>query len=505
MTSESLAYYLDNTGRLYELNAQELQVMVDTFPYCQNLRYLLLKKSQLDNTSSFDHLLQLAAAYSTDRPFLYQLINERNFYQHTLLEEDVLILNNVPATSETPILDLSSLDEATKEALILENTVIAQPEPNSLAIEQTEVPQASNPNIETQNPKLETQNLELEDDDDNELTTFEDLLQAEGLEDAPTETIADYELETQNSKLVEEDDDDDELTTFEDLLQAEELEDAPTETIADYKLETQHSKLVEEDDDDELTTFEDLIQAEGLEDAPTESIADYKLETQHSKPVEDDDDELTTFEDLIQAEELEDTPTETIAETQNSAHQTPNAKLETQNLSNTGIIFEIVEPLGIENANAIADTAPAVVAPMPKTSFSSWLKKFHSPYTATEEIATPHQKGQQKIEEEVTKEAYKTSNAEERVEIELEKKRLKEDKKKKKEALVAFADESLKRRDDIFSETLAKILGAQGYNSRAIEMYEKLKLIFPEKSPYFAAQIEKLKSPPVLPKKGQTT
>ncbi|MEY4904305.1 MAG: hypothetical protein RLZZ292_2120, partial [Bacteroidota bacterium] len=185
MTSESLAYYLDNTGRLYELNAQELQVMVDTFPYCQNLRYLLLKKSQLDNTSSFDHLLQLAAAYSTDRPFLYQLINERNFYQHTVAEEDVLILNNVPAAPKTPVLDLSSLDEATKEAIILENTVVAQPELNNLQIEQTEVPQAANPKLENLYSELDE-----EEEEEEELMTFEDLIQAEEQENEPIEAIS---------------------------------------------------------------------------------------------------------------------------------------------------------------------------------------------------------------------------------------------------------------------------------------------------------------------------
>ena len=43
------------------------------------------------------------------------------------------------------------------------------------------------------------------------------------------------------------------------------------------------------------------------------------------------------------------------------------------------------------------------------------------------------------------------------------------------------------------TETLARIYINQGYYSRAIEIYEKLSLKFPEKSDYFAAQIEKVK------------
>ncbi len=59
-----------------------------------------------------------------------------------------------------------------------------------------------------------------------------------------------------------------------------------------------------------------------------------------------------------------------------------------------------------------------------------------------------------------------------------------------------MAKQSSIDRDDVVSETLARVFVQQGDIPRAIKIYEKLCLIFPEKSGYFAAQIEKLGEKP---------
>ncbi|MBK7336556.1 MAG: hypothetical protein IPJ00_10435 [Saprospirales bacterium] len=107
-------------------------------------------------------------------------------------------------------------------------------------------------------------------------------------------------------------------------------------------------------------------------------------------------------------------------------------------------------------------------APQPKAAFASWQKRYDHMRLAISINALEIPPAPRK-EEIVSKSGGKPKLAQD------------------------LAKKSLQEKGDLVSETLAELLARQGHVQKAISMYEKLGLIFPEKSSFFASQIEKLK------------
>ena len=66
--------------------------------------------------------------------------------------------------------------------------------------------------------------------------------------------------------------------------------------------------------------------------------------------------------------------------------------------------------------------------------------------------------------------------------------------RKKQSKAIAKAMKSTEKHAQVVSEPLAQLLAAQGHTNQAILMYQELILIYPEKSTFFAAQIDLLKN-----------
>ncbi|GAB5550639.1 MAG: hypothetical protein Sapg2KO_02300 [Saprospiraceae bacterium] len=110
--------------------------------------------------------------------------------------------------------------------------------------------------------------------------------------------------------------------------------------------------------------------------------------------------------------------------------------------------------------------------PMPKKSFSTWIEQFQPAHVK------PHLGDlmEAKKKEKLTLISRKSDPA-----------------KLQGDNLNFFAQKSILENKEMASETLAEILVAQMQYQKAIKVYERLSLIFPKKSAFFAGKIENLK------------
>lgn len=351
MNAENFAYYLLDTSKLRELGYQDLKQLIVKYPYCQNLHYLICKKSHLEDHPDFDRWLQSAATYSTDRAYLYQLLMEVDFEKDYTFE--TVDLETLTQKSDTNTIILPErapevIVHETREDAIISKTLAA-----------LQAQQASGDKGASLN------------EEEMLFVTFSSLM------NEPEEVIT---LNATQEEINDDDYDDDETLDFEEITAA-----ANITVIEKKNIENTNAPV-------ELST---------------ESAA------------------WTSNDSLLQGEE-----------------DTPNA-------------------------------------PLPKSAFRSYKPQSEPiaelPFSKPEDLEEYRRRVEEKIDEDQEKRKKKTS------------------KKKKDEELIAFADESLKEREDNISETLAKILAMQGHKDKAIAMFEKLKLQMPEKSTYFAAQIENIK------------
>ncbi len=428
MTSDQLTNYLNDLRLLKSVNEKELLALTKKHPYCQSLHYMMVRKAQMEYSVNYERLLHLASTYATDRAFLYQLIHREELQlQQEVAQADVLILNTIHDKVQNDD-HLEMIPEAAPVLLSTpivlenqeENLQILEPLSATNVLDQSHAiePESVQNQIAIGAPETLAQALDLDGDDD-ELMTLDQLLEAK------TE-----------SQIIDNQD------VVIDELSVEDLS-----ADVDYDSETE----------DELLTL-DQISAEKTEpiiqDVPsyeTFLAQQQALEHKHSAPIEEEEYELMTVSDLQQNDAEASEPS--------AANE-----IELELMPKTQILAE-----------------PSVV-PLPKSSFSSWLRKFKKPESV--DVSVP-------IESETDFVQYAEKIDEKFKDKKVGKEKVK--KKKKNAELIAFAEQSLIHNEQISSETLAQLLEEHGRKDRAIHIYEKLMLHIPEKSLYFATEIERLK------------
>lgn len=193
--------------------------------------------------------------------------------------------------------------------------------------------------------------------------------------------------------------------------------------------------------------------------------------------IEEDEDELAGLEDRLLAHFSEDY----IKEQQNAMDMSDREKSSPP--PKTPILDKINKSLDRSAFGLKVSTHSPI-----KSGFIQWLDQFRlkttSPITAQDNPATPgpHHDMESHEELNLTGSVIGKKDSSE----------IKKKKKKRKEAKL-LAKASVKKSNEIATETLATLLARQGHHEQAIVMYERLILLFPEKKSTFAAQIAKIK------------
>jgi len=481
MNAENFSEYLKNPSQLYQISYQELKSLVLQYPYSPNLRYLLMRKAKMENNDEYDRLLSLASTYSIDRSFLFKkmkadrLIPE--FEENYELNEEYLELKDLAALEVEAELVENFIEDTTAhkadELAFALDDLVEQPE---------NIASTPSPSIKKEDNLSdgETESL-LERLLDGEFVDVEAAQQHEALNNlslADISKVADTsENDAVEEKIIE--NSLEELAEKSDLIQqfeagtneSEIQEEVPTAKSDDetvIKTEASFADELEQHlQESEVKTLDDsdidieeegqIFEQERFPDLELKSLD--KLANTNEKVAISSflDEELGVFEDK-NSEAKPAAISEIVTE---------NEEAEEDNKEGNTVSLSELSKKSSEKPERLKTVIEDSYAPkpLPKSSFNSWLKQYKSPLLDS------------KIDDIKEKSGKKPKK--------------KKGKKKESQTRV-IAKASVQEDLEIATETLASLLEKQEHYSRAIRMYETLRLRNPEKNAFFAAKIEAL-------------
>jgi len=415
-------------------------------------------KSQLDNLDDKGKDLALAATYSIDRKFLYELVQQiddpTKGEDSFVLDDDVLELKDINEPS-------SAIEE------VLENVpteIGVAAAASGLAFSQKE--------ITTINEDIEES---IESPIEEVIEDMEDIEEVELEDSTIIEKVFEEEIEEEDVE--------------EELEEQPEAENIPDNSEITYMEKPKNRKSV----------IEQLMKKNVLGEQETQNESNHSLEN----TVSNLEDELETLpepkENFMDISPVKEKPTisrEVLFEISDKTDKEMDALMQKANEIEKDEVFgNTLKEEGIsfdEN-----------VVPAPRSEFKSYMEQFDSSGSIEDlESETELTNAIDEVIEEEIESAFKKEKKSKKKKKKKDSKKAKAKKEKKskkkkksrKEKIRDEAMESVKESSDILSETLAGLLAQQGSKKKAIKMYERLSLIFPEKSGFFAEKIEKLRN-----------
>ncbi len=439
----------DDFLRIVDLNAPierhmigEINDVVNAFPYFQTAHLLLLKGLRDTADVKFESQLKNSAIHIADREILYNLLNEKpeeiekaEFLEPELSAPEQVITPGAEESTSAGVPELNSEPEILKELKVPPEPVVmdiisGQHDEEATPVEQE---QADKPNIAS----LETGDIEQ--------TVIESAMNSEDLIDKYEKVEAEESAETRVGS-------DDYIIT----------RSIYYSTVADEEFDRPVFVL-----DEEIETSEEKIfyMDPGFSVAETEEYPDIALSAESQEDVGTKPPDLTiiphdTGKD-IHAEQILIPEPEFKDESPIIPESAPEEAIVTEHPAETEAA---VDQFQAPENETFPESVQVVQAPTPESQ-------------STSAVSDNLRKSQAELID-------KFILANPRIEPRREKTTVDNE-----DLAKPFTEE----KGGFITETLAKIYVSQGYYSKAIDIYERLCLKFPEKSSYFATQIEMIR------------
>lgn len=494
---KEVTYYLEDTSRLGEISQAELDAWIEEMPFHQPLRILASIKAEMEGLNAENKNKVFSAYFAED----FESVSNRSS------KKDIKKNKNTPPLTNTNDINTKGDDDADKEEVIKKTEEVVEEEVVE-EIKEVISEDIANEGMEVQTEEVteeERENINVPPTIVHELA---DDVKEESIEDEINENLKNIRVNGEVSSDLAN-------ATLEDGILSEMLEeemniDQPTEVETEIEelksaQEAVFSETEQDIEENVDTTEHRTVEApESIEPTTKELEATTKVDYSDFSNLAVGKSSSKSKNKKKKSKSKKKDKVELKNETSTAKKEDKKKKKKKSKKDNKSVLEVVANKKATQEDSQKQEKKKKKKVKAKSASGEKRKKKKGKKKTRVEYIIVDSTKGSDfrlnnydgvsnytswLLEQESINKGKKQGS---KLAENLAKNAKKKKKKKKKNKTLKIAVDSIKKQDTIISEPLANILASQGHKKKAIRMYEKLAVVFPEKKEYYADKIAAL-------------